>query len=116
MNILIRWAINAMMLLLIAQLLPGIMISGWYAAFITILILGLVNAIIRPIVLFFTLPINILSLGLFTFVVNGFLFWFVSTVVKGFEVSGFVPAFIGALLLTLVSGFTTMLLERKGQI
>jgi len=116
MNILVRWAINAMMLLLIAQLLPGINISGWYAAFITILILGLVNAIIRPIVLFFTLPINILSLGLFTFVVNGFLFWFVSTVVKGFEVSGFVPAFLGALLLTLVSGFSAMLLERKGNI
>ena len=113
MNILIRWAINAMILLLIAQLLSGITISGWYASFVTILILGLVNAIIRPVVLFFTLPINIISLGLFTFVINGFLFWFVSTVVKGFEVAGFVPAFIGALLLTLGSGFVTVLLDSK---
>ena len=113
MNILIRWAINAMILLLIAQLLSGITISGWYASFVTILILGLVNAIIRPVVLFFTLPINIISLGLFTFVINGFLFWFVSTVVKGFEVAGFVPAFIGALLLTLGSGFVTILLDSK---
>tara|TARA_Y100001970_G_scaffold235215_1_gene294052 strand:- start:558 stop:908 length:351 start_codon:yes stop_codon:yes gene_type:complete len=116
MNILIRWAINAMILLLIAQLLSGITISGWYASFVTILILGLVNAIIRPVVLFFTLPINIISLGLFTFVINGFLFWFVSTVVKGFEVAGFVPAFIGALLLTLGSGFVTVLLDSKKNI
>ena len=116
MNILIRWAINAMILLLIAQLLSGITISGWYASFVTILILGLVNAIIRPVVLFFTLPINIISLGLFTFVINGFLFWFVSTVVKGFEVAGFVPAFVGALLLTLGSGFVTVLLDSKKNI
>ncbi|MBH41503.1 MAG: hypothetical protein CL685_02215 [Candidatus Magasanikbacteria bacterium] len=113
MKLLLRWAINAAGLLLIAQFLGGITLSGWYAAFITILILGLVNAIIRPILLFFTLPINILTLGLFTFVVNALLFWFVSTVVEGFVVSSFVAAFVGAFMLSIISGVATVALEKK---
>ena len=113
MKLLLRWVINAAALLLIAQFLTGITLSGWYAAFITILILGLVNAIIRPILLFFTLPINILTLGLFTFVVNGLLLWFVSTVVEGFVVSSFGAAFVGALMLSLISGVATVALEKK---
>lgn len=99
MKLLLRWILNAAALLLIAQFLSGIEVSGWYAALITALVLGLVNAVIRPILFFFTLPINILTLGLFTFVLNGFLFWFVGTVVDGFSVAGFWPAFFGALIM-----------------
>ena len=113
MKLLLRWVINAAALLLIAQFLTGITLSGWYAAFVTIFILGLVNAVIRPILLFFTLPINILTLGLFTFVVNGLLLWFVSTVVEGFVVSSFGAAFVGALLLSLISGVATVALEKE---
>ena len=112
MRLLLRWFINAAALLLIALYVPGIEISGWYTAFITILVLGLVNAVIRPVLFVLTLPINILTLGLFTFVINSLLFWFVSSFIDGFVVSGFWPALIGAFLLTLVSWLAWSLLKR----
>ena len=87
---------------MIALYLPGVEVDGFYAALITALVLGLVNAVIRPIVILLTLPANILTLGLFTFVINGFMFWLVATIVKGFTVTGFAPAFLGALIMTLV--------------
>lgn len=105
MYLLFRWVMNALVLLLIAYYIPGIQVSGFYAALITALILGLVNAILRPIFLLLTLPVNIVTLGLFTFVINALLFWFVATIVKGFEVAGFWPAFWGALLMSVVSWF-----------
>jgi len=95
MRLLLRWVLNAGALLLIAYYLPGVGVTGWYAALVAILVLGLVNALIRPLLILLTLPVNILSLGLFTFVINAFLFWFVSTFIEGFEVSGFLAAFWG---------------------
>jgi putative membrane protein len=112
MKLLLRWVANAGVLLLISQFLSGIEVTGWYAAFITALVLGLVNAVIRPILFFFTLPINILTLGLFTFVLNGFLFWFVGTVVDGFSVVGFWPAFWGALIMAMVNWIVSSLLKK----
>lgn len=103
MTLLLRWLINALVLLGIAYYVPGIRVAGFYAALIAALILGLVNAVIKPLIVFLTLPVNILTLGLFTFVINAFLFWFVATVVKGFEVTGFWPAFWGALIMSVVS-------------
>jgi len=103
MKLLLRWFISAATLMLLAFYLPGIGVSGWYAAFITALVLGLVNAVIRPVLVVLTLPINIVTLGLFTLVINGLLFWFVGSVVDGFEVAGFWPAFWGALIMSIVS-------------
>lgn len=103
MYLLLRWLINAATLLGIAYYIPGIHVRGFYAALMAALILGLVNAVIKPIVVFLTLPVNVLTLGLFTFVTNAFLFWFVATVVKGFDVTGFWPAFWGALIMSVVS-------------
>jgi putative membrane protein len=112
MKLLFRWIINAGVLLLLAYYLPGIEVAGWYSALIAALILGLVNAVIRPILIIFTLPINIVSLGLFTLVINALLFWFVGTVVQGFLVAGFWPAFWGALIMTVVSWVVGALLKR----
>lgn len=111
MSLLIRWLINALTLLGIAYYLPGVVVSGFYAALITALILGLVNAVIKPIIVFLTLPLNILTLGLFTFIINALLFWFVSTFVKGFDVAGFWPAFWGALIMTVVGWIINGLLK-----
>lgn len=111
MSLLLRWLLNALTLLAIAYYLPGVAVSGFYAALITALVLGLVNAVIRPILVLLTLPINILTLGLFTLVINGLLFWFVSTIVKGFTVAGFWPAFFGALILSIVSWIISGLLK-----
>lgn len=112
MRLLFRWLINALALLGLAYYLPGIAVSGFYSALIAALVLGLVNAILRPILVILTLPVNILSLGLFTLVINALLFWFVGTVVKGFGVAGFWPAFWGALIMTLVSWVVGGLLKK----
>ncbi len=102
MKLLIRLLINALAILLIAYLVPGVAVTGFYTALIVAVVLGLLNLVIKPLILLLTLPITIITLGLFTFVINALLFWFVGTVVKGFSVEGFVPAFLGALILTVV--------------
>jgi len=86
-----RWVINAIALLLVAYLVPGFVVASFYNALIAALVLGLVNALIRPLLFILTLPITILTLGLFTFVINALMIWFVSTVVDGFDVAGFTP-------------------------
>jgi putative membrane protein len=110
MRLILRWFINALALLLIAQGVDGVTLSGWYPALITIVVLGLVNAVIRPLFVLLTLPITVLTLGLFTFVINGLLFWFVSTIVQGFQVAGFWPALVGSFILTLVSWIVSSLI------
>ena len=96
--IILRWVINALVLMLLAHILKGIEVQSFYIALITALALGIVNALIRPLLILLTLPINILTLGLFTLVINGVLFWFVSTFIKGFNITDFWSAFWGALL------------------
>lgn len=113
MKLILRWIINAGTLLLLAKYLPGITVNGWYSALIAALVLGLINAVIRPIFIFLTLPISILTLGLFTLVINGLMFWFASSVVKGFTVSGFMPAFYGALIMTVVGWFVGSILKKS---
>ena len=110
MNLLLRWAINALALLVLPYLFDSIRVESFYAALITALALGLVNALIRPVLIVLTLPLNILTLGLFTFVINGLLFWFVASFVKGFYVAGFWPAFWGALVYSIVSWALSALL------
>lgn len=111
MYIIFRWALNALALFFTASVVPGLHLTGFYAALITVLVLGLVNAFIRPLLVLLTLPINILTLGLFTFVINGFLFWLVSTWVKGFTVDGFLAAFLGALVFSVISWIISQLLK-----
>lgn len=106
MYFLLRLVINALIILGIAYWLPGIGVSSFYTALLVAIILGLVNAIIRPILILLTLPVNILTLGLFTLIINALLFWLVSTIVKGFTVEGFMAAFWGALILWLASWLT----------
>jgi putative membrane protein len=103
MAILLRWIINAVALLAITQLLEGFTVSSFYIALIAALILGLINAIIRPVLLFFTLPINLMTLGLFTFVINAALLWFVSTFIQGFVITDFITALGAAIILWAVS-------------
>ena len=112
MQLLLRWILNALALLLVTRVVPGVAIDDFYSALVVALVLGIVNALIRPILVFLTLPINLLTLGLFTLVINALLFWFVSTLVKGFEVAGFAAAFWGALVLWAVSWVTNALFSK----
>lgn len=108
---LLRWLLNALSLLLVAEIVPGVVVRSFWTALVAALVIGLANALIRPLLILLTLPINILTLGLFTLVINGLLFWLVSSIVKGFDVAGFSAAFWGALLLWLISWATNTLLH-----
>lgn len=103
MELIAKWFISALSLLGAAYLIEGISIKSFYTALIVALFLGLINAIIRPILVVLTLPVTMLTLGLFIFVINGFLFWFLSTFIKGFEVDGLVPAIMGAIVVSVFS-------------
>lgn len=100
-------------LLLAAYVVPGITVSGFYIALIVAVLLGVVNLIVRPILVILTLPITILTLGLFIFVINALLFWFVASFVDGFDVDGFIPALLGTLIVSVVSWFGNKLLEKE---
>jgi putative membrane protein len=103
---LLRWFTNALLVILVTYVVPGISVESFWTALLVALILGVLNAIVRPILVILTLPITLLTLGLFTFVINGALFWLVSTVVKGFNVDGFWAAFLGAAVLWVFSFMT----------
>lgn len=103
LGLILRWIVNALVLMGIPSILPGIYFQNFYAALIAALALGIVNALIKPLIVVLTLPVNLLTLGLFTFIINGAMFWFVSTFVKGFYLAGFWTAFWAALIFSLVS-------------
>ena len=86
MKLLLVWLINAVALMAVAYLLPGIEVSSFIVALVAALVLGLVNAVIRPLLILLTLPATLLTLGLFIFVINGLLFWFVGSFITGFVV------------------------------
>ncbi|NLW23958.1 MAG: phage holin family protein [Clostridia bacterium] len=105
----VRWVLNGVALLLTAGIIGGIEVHGFLAALFAALVLGIVNAIVRPIIILLTLPINLITLGLFTLVVNGFMLKITSIVVNGFDVHGFWAATIGAILLSIFSSILNAL-------
>ena len=113
MRILLVWIFNAMALIAVAYLLPGIKVDGFGSALIAALVLGLVNTLIRPLLVLLTLPITVLTLGLFILLINGFLFWFVGSVLKGFAVEGYWVAVLGAILYSVFSWAMSTLLPGK---
>jgi putative membrane protein len=110
LSLLARWIVNAGALLLVAYLYPGVQVQDFVAALIAALVLGLVNAVIRPLLVILTLPVTLLTLGLFLFVINASLFWLAAELVKGFTVSGFGGALIGSILYSLITLVTSWLL------
>lgn len=103
MQFLAKFILSVLGLLLIAHYVPGIELSGTYSAVIVAFIFGVLSVTVRPILFILTLPITILTFGLFSLVINAILFYFVASFVEGFFVAGFMEAFIGALLYTILS-------------
>ena len=101
---LLTWLITAVSLIITAKLVPGITISSFGVAAIAAIVLGLINAIVRPLLVLFTLPLTILTLGLFLFVINAISFGLVGYFVSGFQVNGFLDALFGSIILSFVSG------------
>jgi putative membrane protein len=95
------------------KLVPGIQIDHFRDLLVATLVLGLLNAFLRPIVLLFTLPVTILTLGLFTLVINGVMFYLAASLVNGFHVTGFGAAFVAALLFSLFSSVLNMIFQTK---
>ena len=103
LNTILRWVVNAVLLMLIPYVVPGIEMKNFGTALVAALVLAFVNALIKPILILLTLPINLLTLGLFILVINALMFWLVSAIVKGFYISGFWPAFFAALVFSIFS-------------
>ena len=112
----IRWVVNALALLVAAWILKGIVISSYLSLFVAAFVIGLLNAFLRPVVLLLTLPLNILTLGLFTLVVNGIMLLLAGDVVRGFEVHGFFSAVFAALIMGCVSFLLNLFISDSGQI
>ena len=115
-GILIRWLILTVAILSAAYLLDGMEVRGFISAFFAAAVLGILNAVVRPVLIILTLPLNILSLGLFTFVINAFLLKMASGVIPGFEVHGFWPALFGSLIISLVSWLLSSLINDRGRV
>ena len=116
MGFLIRLLANALAILAAAYIVPGIEVSGGLSLLAAALVLGLINAFVRPILLFLTLPFTLVTLGLFIFLLNAFCLWLTSLLVKGFDVHGFWASVFGALIISVVSWAVTTLLSDRGQI
>ncbi|HXI10503.1 MAG TPA: phage holin family protein [Thermodesulfobacteriota bacterium] len=102
-NMVLRIIILAAGIFLAAYLVPGVNVVGYGPAIKAAVLLGILNIFIKPALLLFTLPINLLTLGLFTLIINGFLLWFVGSVVSGFHVAGFLTAILGSIIISLFS-------------
>lgn len=102
-RLILTWVLNSFALFFVMKLVPGIQIDQFSDLLIATLVLGLLNAVLRPIVLLLTLPVTILTLGLFTLVINGVMFYLAASLVDGFRVTGFGSAFVAALLFSLFS-------------
>jgi len=112
MRLLITWLINAVALMALPYLVSSVVVTNFTTALIAALVLGLVNTLIRPVLVILTLPVTVISLGLFILIINAFLFWMVSHWIEGFEVAGFWSAFIAAILYSIISwALSTLLLK-----
>ncbi|MEO6983865.1 MAG: phage holin family protein [Paralcaligenes sp.] len=110
MQLILVWILNAVALLVVAYVLPGISVSSFGSALIAALVLGLLNTLVKPVLILLTLPITIVTLGLFLLVLNALVFWFAGSIMKGFHVNGFWWAVLGAIVYSLVSGLLSRLL------
>ncbi len=110
MTLLLVWILNAVALLIVAYILPGITVASFGSALIAALVLGLLNTLVKPVLILLTLPITLVTLGLFLLVLNALVFWFAGSILKGFQVDGFWWALLGALIYSIVSGALASLL------
>jgi putative membrane protein len=114
MRLLLTWLINALALLALKYIMPSITVDSFVTALIVAVVLGFINTLIRPVFVILTLPVTILTLGLFIFVINGLLFWAVGSFVPGFHVDGFWSGVFGAIIYSVISwALSALLLAKK---
>lgn len=108
--LIVVWILNAVSLLAVAYLLPGIALTSFWSAMLAALVLGLLNTLVKPLLILLTLPITIVTMGLFLLVLNALVFWLAGSLFRGFQVGGFWWAVAGAILYSLISALFSMLL------
>ena len=112
MELLLIWVLNAVALLIVAYILPGITVASFWSALIAALVLGLLNTLVKPLLVLLTLPITVVTLGLFLLVLNALVFLFAGSILRGFQVGGFWWALLGALIYSIISGLLSGLIAR----
>lgn len=112
MKLIVRWLLLAAALLLVAHLYPGVVVKSFGSAMIAAFVLGLLNTLLRPVLVLLTLPVTVLTLGLFLFVINALMFYFAASLLDGLAVTGFVAALIGSLLYSLCGMVIDVAVER----
>ncbi len=115
-GVLLRWFVLTIAVLTACWLLDGIRVNGIFPALLAAALLGILNAVFRPILILLTLPVNILTLGLFTFVINALMLMIVSAVIPGFDIRGFWTAVLGALIISAASGLLNLFIGGKGRV
>ena len=113
MRLLLVWLINAVALFALPYVFPGVKVDTFTAALIAALVLGLINTLVRPVLVLLTLPVTVVTLGLFIFVINGLLFWWVGSFLDGFHVSGFWSGVFGAIIYSIISWLLSALILQK---
>jgi putative membrane protein len=113
MRLLLVWALNAVALLLVPYIIPGVHLESFASALVAVAILGLVNTIVRPIFILLTLPVTFLTLGLFLFVINALMFWFAGDILRGFRVDGFFAALFGSIAYSIASWLLSSLAQKR---
>lgn len=103
MNIIAKWVLNALALYIVARILPGIHLSDFGSALVAVVVIGLVNVLIKPILFLFTLPVTFITFGLFALVLNALMFMLASSLTPGFKIDGFTTALLGSILLSLIT-------------
>ena len=112
MKLLAKWLLSAAALLLVAYLYQGVEVRSFTAALIAAFVIGLLNAVVRPVLVILTLPVTVLTLGLFLFVINALMFWAAASLLDGFQVRGFTAALIGSLIYSVIGMVIESALER----
>ncbi len=110
-QLIIKWIVNSTALLVVAHVVSGVTLDNWRVVIVAALVLGLLNAFLRPLCILLTLPVTVLTLGLFTLVINAFLFYLAAHLVHGFHVAGFGQAFVAAFVFSIVSFLLSILLR-----
>ncbi|MCI4439749.1 putative membrane protein [Tibeticola sediminis] len=98
MKLILKWFLYAIALVAVSQLYPGVQVAGFTAALVAAAVIGLLNTIVRPVLVLLTLPVTVVTLGLFLFVINALMFWLAGSILAGFQVSGFGAALLGSLI------------------
>ena len=113
MKLILKWLLSAVALLLVAHLYSGVVVDSFTAALVAALVIGLLNMVVRPVLVVLTLPVTLLTLGLFMFVINALMFWSASGLLAGFHVRGFVAALLGSLMYSVLGVVIETALGRR---